>query len=130
MRALPLPCERPAQRPCAGLYARFPSRVHSASSGAAAYGDESERPFRLRGAQLRRSLRSIRAAERFFSGVLHPHLLAVCCPNRFLSGEILSACCHKRGLLEGNERGRFASQRLITPIHSSKLLRAILALPC
>ncbi len=25
----------------------------------------------------------IRATERFFRGVLHPHLLGVCCPNHF-----------------------------------------------
>ena len=25
----------------------------------------------------------IRVAVRFFSGVPHPHLLGVCCPNRF-----------------------------------------------
>ncbi len=31
----------------------------------------------------------IRVTARFFSGVLHPHLLGVCCPNlSFLRGEI------------------------------------------
>ena len=29
-------------------------------------------------------LNLIRVAERFFSGVPHPHLLGVCCPNIFL----------------------------------------------
>jgi hypothetical protein len=30
----------------------------------------------------------IRVTARFFSGVLHPHLLGVCCPNlSFLRGE-------------------------------------------
>jgi hypothetical protein len=28
----------------------------------------------------------IRVTARFFSGVLHPHLLGVCCPNLFSSG--------------------------------------------
>ncbi len=45
-------------------------------------GDWSGRRMKGRGAGRNENL--IRVTARFFSGVPHPHLLGVCCPNRFL----------------------------------------------
>jgi hypothetical protein len=40
----------------------------------------------------------VRVAVRFFSGVPHPHLLGVCCPNVFLrQAEILADLAEKSG---------------------------------
>jgi hypothetical protein len=38
----------------------------------------------------------IRVTVRFFSGVLHPHLLGVCCPNRFFSRARISPLTWRR----------------------------------
>ena len=50
--------------------------------------------------------RSVRAAVRFFSGVPHPHLLGVCCPNIFpsfrltLTGHFPTVCLPRGGVAQ------------------------------
>jgi mono/diheme cytochrome c family protein len=71
----------------------------------------------------------IRVAVRFFSGVPHPHLLGVCCPNPRI---FIGALTHllKRGKLCDVFSGEMRAMNFLFSISNSKAIRSILLAAC